>query len=80
MEVLAPFPGLIVVKTTYKAGREGQVEIIEGDEVRPGLPVIDIVDTSTMHVRERGACGKGKAPSCGSTDFRSCVSRDAWIS
>ena len=53
MEVLAPFPGLIVVKTTYKAGREGQVEIIEGDEVRPGLPVIDIVDTSTMQVRAR---------------------------
>jgi HlyD family secretion protein len=53
MEVLAPFPGLVVVKTTYKPGREGQVEIIEGDEVRPGLPVIDIVDTSTMQVRAR---------------------------
>ncbi len=53
MEVLAPFPGLIVVKTTYKPGREGQVEIIEGDEVRPGIPVIDIVDTSTMQVRAR---------------------------
>lgn len=53
MEVLAPFPGLIVAKTTYKPGREGQVEIIEGDEVRPGIPVIDIVDTSTMQVRAR---------------------------
>jgi len=53
MEVLAPFPGLIVVKTTYKQGRDGQVEIIEGDEVRPGIPVIDIVDTSTMQVRAR---------------------------
>jgi multidrug resistance efflux pump len=53
MEVLAPFPGLVVVKTTYKPGREGQVEIIEGDEVRPGIPVIDIVDTSTMQVRAR---------------------------
>ena len=53
MEVLAPFPGLIVVKTTYKPGREGQVEIMEGDEVRPGIPVIDIVDTSTMQVRAR---------------------------
>ena len=53
MEVMAPFPGLIVAKTTYKPGREGQVEIIEGDEVRPGIPVIDIVDTSTMQVRAR---------------------------
>jgi multidrug resistance efflux pump len=53
MEVLAPFSGLIVVKTTYKPGREGQVEIMEGDEVRPGIPVIDIVDTSTMQVRAK---------------------------
>ena len=53
MQVLAPFAGLIVVKTTYKPGREGQVEIVEGDEVRPGLPVIDIVDTSAMQVRAR---------------------------
>ena len=53
MEVLAPFPGLIVVKTTWRPGREGQVEIMEGDEVRPGLPVIDIVDTASMQVRAR---------------------------
>jgi multidrug resistance efflux pump len=53
MQVLAPFPGLVVVKTTYRPGREGQSEIIEGDEVRPGLPVIDIVDTSVMQVRAR---------------------------
>ena len=51
MQVLAPFPGLVVVKTTYRQGREGMVEIMEGDEVRPGLPVIDIVDTSVMQVR-----------------------------
>jgi len=51
MQVLAPFPGLVVVKTTYRPGRETQVEITEGDEVRPGLPVIDIVDTSVMQVR-----------------------------
>jgi len=53
MEIVAPFPGLIVVKTTYRPGREGQVEIMEGDEVRPGIPVIDIVDTSSMQVRAR---------------------------
>lgn len=53
MEVRAPFPGLVVVKTTWRSGREGQVEIMEGDEVRPGLPVIEIVDTSAMQVRAR---------------------------
>ena len=53
MEVIAPFPGLVVVKTTYKPGREGQVEIMEGDELRPGMPVVDIVDTSSMQVRAR---------------------------
>jgi HlyD family secretion protein len=53
MQVLAPFAGLVVVKTTWKPGREGQVEIVEGDEVRPGLPVLDIVDTSAMQVRAR---------------------------
>jgi HlyD family secretion protein len=53
MDVRAPFAGLVVVKTTWRPGREGQVEIIEGDEVRPGLPVLDIVDTSSMQVRVR---------------------------
>lgn len=53
MEVRAPFAGLVVVKTTYRPGREGQVEIMEGDEVRPGIPIIDIVDTSAMQVRTR---------------------------
>jgi len=53
MDVHAPFAGLVVVKTTYRPGQEGRVEIMEGDEVRPGLPVIDIVDTSSMQVRAR---------------------------
>jgi HlyD family secretion protein len=53
MQVAAPFPGLVVVKTTWRPGRETQVEIMEGDEVRPGLPVIDIVDTSVMQVRAK---------------------------
>jgi multidrug resistance efflux pump len=53
MEIRAPFPGLVVVKTTWRPGREGMVEILEGDEVRPGTPLIDIVDTSAMQVRAR---------------------------
>jgi membrane fusion protein (multidrug efflux system) len=53
MQVRAPFPGLVVIKSTWRPGREGQVEIMEGDEVRPGLPIIDIVDTSAMQVRAK---------------------------
>jgi HlyD family secretion protein len=51
MVVRAPFSGLAVVKRTFRSGQF--VEIAEGDEVRPGLPVIDIVDTSRMRVRAR---------------------------
>jgi multidrug resistance efflux pump len=47
----APFSGLVVMKRMYRNGQF--VEIAEGDEVRPGTPVIDIVDTSKMRVRAR---------------------------
>lgn len=53
MEIRAPFPGLVVVRSTWRSGSSGQVEILEGDEVRPGLPVIDVVDTASMQVRAR---------------------------
>jgi multidrug resistance efflux pump len=48
MQVPAPFGGLVVVKRIYRNGNF--VEIAEGDEVRPGTPVVDIVDTSVMRV------------------------------
>jgi hypothetical protein len=48
MQVAAPFGGLVVVKRMYRNGNF--VEIAEGDEVRPGTPVVDIVDTSVMRV------------------------------
>ncbi|HEX7781058.1 MAG TPA: efflux RND transporter periplasmic adaptor subunit, partial [Vicinamibacterales bacterium] len=52
MEIRAPFAGLVVIKTMYRGGT-GFVEILEGDEVRPGAAIIDIVDTSVMQVRAR---------------------------
>ena len=52
MEIHAPFAGLVVIKTMYRSGT-GFVEILEGDEVRPGSAIIDIVDTSVMQVRAR---------------------------
>lgn len=51
MEIRAPFSGLVVIKTTWRGS--SIVEILEGDEVRPGIPIIDIVDTSAMAVRAR---------------------------
>lgn len=51
MEVRAPFEGLVVIKTAFR--NSGMVEIVEGDEIRPGTAIIDIVDTSAMQVRAR---------------------------
>jgi multidrug resistance efflux pump len=53
MQVRAPFAGLVVVKTMYKQGSQGQVEILEGDSARPGMAIIDLVDTTAMQVRAR---------------------------
>lgn len=49
MEIRAPFEGLAVIKTTFR--NSSMVEIQEGDEVRPGTSIVNIVDTSTMRVR-----------------------------
>ena len=51
MLIRAPFGGLVVVKRTYRNGTF--VEIARGDEVRPGMPIVDIVDTTAMRVRVR---------------------------
>lgn len=49
MTIRAPFAGLVVIKRTYR--NSSYVEILEGDDVRPGTPIIDIVDTTAMQVR-----------------------------
>ena len=51
MRVAAPFPGLVVVKQVYQGS--GFVDVQEGQEVRPGTGILDIVDPSTMQVRAR---------------------------
>ncbi|MEO7192601.1 MAG: HlyD family efflux transporter periplasmic adaptor subunit [Vicinamibacterales bacterium] len=51
MKVAAPFGGLVVIKRVYRNG--SFVEIARGDEVRPGTPIVDIVDTTAMRVRGR---------------------------
>ena len=51
MRVHAPFPGLVVLKQIYQG--TGYVEVQEGQEVRAGAGIIDIVDPSAMQVRAR---------------------------
>lgn len=49
MIMTAPFAGLVVPKTANRPGQ--MVEIQEGDEARPGMPIADVVDPSAMRVR-----------------------------
>jgi HlyD family secretion protein len=51
MTMRAPQDGLIVLKTVWKNGQVGEVQ--EGEETRPGLPLLDIVDPTRMQVRAR---------------------------
>jgi HlyD family secretion protein len=51
MRIVSPMDGLVVLKVTWKNGSMGEVQ--EGEEVRPGLPLLEVVDPSTMRVRAR---------------------------
>jgi HlyD family secretion protein len=52
MLILSPLPGVAVIKTTWKSGG-APVEFTEGDEVRPGQPVVEVVNPAAMRVRAR---------------------------
>jgi multidrug resistance efflux pump len=49
--VLAPIDGLVVPRTIWKPGGSGPGEPEEGDEVWPGMAVMDIVSPRAMRVR-----------------------------
>lgn len=51
MRIVSPLDGLVVLKTTWKNGQFGEVQ--EGEDVRPGVPVMDVVDASAMRIRVR---------------------------
>jgi HlyD family secretion protein len=53
MLVTSPLPGVAVIKTTWKNGGNGPVEFTEGDEVRSGQPVVEVVNPAVMRVRAR---------------------------
>lgn len=49
MRIVAPIDGMVVLKSIWKGGTMGEVQ--EGEEVRAGIPILEVVDTSTMRVR-----------------------------
>lgn len=49
MRIVSPLDGLVVFKTVWKNGT--MAEIQEGEEVRQGVPILDVVDPSAMRVR-----------------------------
>ena len=51
MAIRAPIGGMAVVKTIWKGNSMADVQ--EGEEVRAGVPVVDIVNPNAMRVRAR---------------------------
>jgi len=48
MQIRSPLDGIVVFNTIWKQGNMGEVQ--EGDQVRPGVPFMQVVDPSVMQV------------------------------
>jgi HlyD family secretion protein len=51
LRIVSPLDGLVVLKTTWKNGSFGEVQ--EGEDTRPGVPIMDVVDSTAMRIRAR---------------------------
>jgi HlyD family secretion protein len=49
MVVTSPISGMVVLRMVWRAN--GQVELQEGEEARPGMPIMQVVDPAAMLVR-----------------------------
>ncbi|HKV26763.1 MAG TPA: efflux RND transporter periplasmic adaptor subunit [Candidatus Acidoferrales bacterium] len=49
MTIRSPMDGIVVLNTIWLGGRMGEVQ--EGDEVRPGVPFMKVIDPAEMDVR-----------------------------
>jgi HlyD family secretion protein len=49
MQIRSPLDGVVVLNTIWKNGRMGEAQ--EGDQVRPGVPFMQVVDPSGMQVQ-----------------------------
>jgi HlyD family secretion protein len=50
MAVTSPIAGMVVLRMVWRPAG-GQVEIQEGEEARPGMPILQVVDPAAMQVR-----------------------------
>jgi HlyD family secretion protein len=51
MAILSPIGGMAVLRTVWKSNNMAEVQ--EGEEIRAGVPVVDIVNPNAMRVRAR---------------------------
>jgi HlyD family secretion protein len=49
MRIASPLDGMVVLKSIWKGGVMGEVQ--EGEEVRSGIPILEVIDPATMRVR-----------------------------
>jgi HlyD family secretion protein len=49
MQIRSPLNGVVVLNTIWKQGAMGEVQ--EGDQVRPGVPFMQVVNPASMQVR-----------------------------
>jgi HlyD family secretion protein len=49
MQIHSPIDGVVVLNTIWKQGKMGEVQ--EGDQIRAGVPFMQVVDPSQMEVR-----------------------------
>jgi HlyD family secretion protein len=49
MQIRSPIDGIIVLNTIWKEGKMGEVQ--EGDQLRPGIAFMQVVDPSQMRIR-----------------------------
>jgi HlyD family secretion protein len=49
MQIHSPIDGVVVLNTIWKEGKMGEVQ--DGDQVRPGVPFMQVVDPSRMEVQ-----------------------------
>jgi len=49
MQIRSPLNGVVVLNTIWKQGTMGEVQ--EGDQVRPGVPFMQVVNPASMQVR-----------------------------
>jgi multidrug efflux pump subunit AcrA (membrane-fusion protein) len=75
MVVTSPISGMVVLRMVWRAGQ--QLEIQEGEEARPGMPILQVVDPASMLVRVKVNQADVHDPARRSTgaDLARCLSR-----